>query len=154
MTKQWQTQSDQHDGIIQIKGYFYSSSTFSELKTKNKKKKEKRNPTMLVSYIYKKKEGKKRSKTFHIHDCVLKSLVFEREGGKVLLSHCESISLRIHTHIYPPVQPVCGMCRYRLTVQLDPTRRPLPTHHTDIHRPLKQDVQKLVFNIKQCRALT
>lgn len=60
MTKQWQTQSDQHDGIIQIKGYFYSSSTFSELKTKNKKKKEKRNPTMLVSYIYKKKKKEKK----------------------------------------------------------------------------------------------
>lgn len=38
MKKQWQTQSGQHDGIIQIHGYFYSSLTFSELKTKTGKK--------------------------------------------------------------------------------------------------------------------
>lgn len=28
---------------------------------------------------------------------------------------------------------------------------PLPSHHTEIHGPQRQDVQKLVFNIKQCR---
>lgn len=64
------------------------------------------------------------------------------------------IHSRIHLHIYPPVHPVCVVCA--VTVQLDSTLPPppLPTHHTDIHRPLKQDVQKLVFSIKQCRALT
>lgn len=38
---------------------------------------------------------------------------------------------RTHLHIYPPVHPVCGMCRYRMTVQLDPQKpsTPLPTHH-------------------------
>lgn len=28
---------------------------------------------------------------------------------------------------------------------------PLPSHHTEMHWPQRQDVQKLVFNIKQCR---
>ena len=35
-----------------------------------------------------------------------------------------------------------------------PCALPAQPHHIDTHRPLKQDVQKLVFSIKQCRALT
>lgn len=110
MTKQWQTQSDQHDGIIQIKGYFYSSSTFSELKTKNKKKKEKRNPTMLVSYIYKKKRRKKKKQNFS-HPWLRSQIIGFRKGrGKSVI-----ISLWIHffkgfTRTYIHLCSQCVVC--------------------------------------------
>ena len=56
MTKQWQTQSEQHDGMTQINGYFYSSLTFSDLKTRKKKKE-------IIScqfHVSKKKEKEKK----------------------------------------------------------------------------------------------
>lgn len=50
---------------------------------------------------------------------------------------------------------LCTLCAWYVPLLFDHAPRPsLPTHHIDIHRPLKQDVQKLVFSIKQCRALT
>lgn len=98
-TKQWQTQSDQHDGTSQINGCFYLSSTVSELKTRKRKK---RNANMLISFIYIK------NKTF--------SKGKKRKGLIVNPRHS-----KIHLHIDAPVQPVCAMCRYHLTVHLDPT---------------------------------
>lgn len=60
MTKQCQTQTDPYDGLLQINGYFYSSSTFSELKTRKRKKKH-------VGFMYlqeeEEEEKKERSKT-------------------------------------------------------------------------------------------
>lgn len=53
---------------------------------------------MLVSCIYKKTEE---AELFHIHDCVLKSLVFKRKR-KNMSSHCESISFEdspAHIHL-------------------------------------------------------
>lgn len=146
MTKQWQTQSDQRDGIIQINAYFLFVVNFQW--TKNKKRT--KNNNMVLST-----QKKKEAKLFHIHDRVLKSLIFQRAEKKVIISlwilFIEGFTC---TYIHLCTQCVCGMCRYRLTVQVDPTPLPLPNHYTDIHRPLKQDVQKLVFSIKQCRALT
>lgn len=128
---------------------FYSSSTFSELKTRKKSN------HVGFMYLQKKERNKIKKQNYFTSMTAFSNHWFLKgKRKKKILSHCESVSFKDSAaHISTCAPSVCGMCRYHLTVQLDPTPPPHPSHrHT--HRPLKQDVQKLVFSIKQCRALT
>lgn len=125
--KQWQ--SDQHDGMPQINGYFLFN--FSELKTRKRKSK-----TTLVSFIYREKRKRKKNKQKKNYFTSMTEIIgFQKwkrkEKKKNIYIIVNPFHSRTHLHIYPPVHPVCGMCRYRMTVQLDPQKpsTPLPTHH-------------------------
>lgn len=125
--KQWQ--SDQHDGMPQINGYFLFN--FSELKTRKRKSK-----TTLVSFIYREKRKRKKNKKKKNYFTSMTEIIgFQKwkrkEKNIYIYIIVNPFHSRTHLHIYPPVHPVCGMCRYRMTVQLDPQKpsTPLPTHH-------------------------
>lgn len=141
-----QTQSDQHDGISQINCYFYLS--FSELKTRKKK-------TSVSSSTKRKKEKINYFTTMTVlsnHCFVFLKRTEKKMNVMVILIHS-----RTQQHIYIHQCTQCVLWYVPLLFDRATWSRPshpLPTHYTDIHRPLKQDVQKLVFSIKQCRALT
>lgn len=121
--KQWQ--SDQHDGMPQINGYFLFN--FSELKTRKRKSK-----TTLVSFIYREKRKRKKKKTYFTSMTeIIGFQKWKRKEKIYIYIIVNPFHSKTHLHIYPPVHPVCGMCRYRMTVQLDPQKpsTPLPTHH-------------------------
>lgn len=123
MTKQCRTQSDPYDGILQINGCFYSSSTFSELKTRKRKK-------TCRFHVSTRTKKKKKQNYFTSMTVILNHWFLKWKRKKSYLT-VNPFNSWIHLHIYPPVHPVCGMCRYHLNVQFHPQPHPNPSHrHT------------------------
>lgn len=151
--KQWQ--SDQHDGMPQINGYFLFN--FSELKTRKRKRK-----TTLVSFIYreKRKRKKKTKQKKNYFTSMTEIIGFQKWKRKekkknIYIYYCESISFEDSpAHISTRAPSVWYvLLPYDRATWSPKTQHPPPdpSHNTEIHGPQRQDVQKLVFNIKQCR---
>lgn len=119
-----------------------------------------KNKEKHVGFTYlhtKKKKGKKKKQNYFTSMTTFSNHWFskgQKKKKEVIIVNCCTVNLfqaRIHQHISTCAPSICGMCRASWS---HPPRPPRPSRYTDTHRPLKQDVQKLVFSIKQCRAST
>lgn len=69
----------------------------------------------------------KEAKLFHIHDHVLKSLVFKKGEKKKSLSHCESASFKDS----PAHTCQCAQCMWYVPCKLTPPHPPITQTYTD-----------------------
>lgn len=146
---------DKHKAMAKWSTWWHASNKWlffiqlQWLKTRKRKSK-----TTLVSFIYREKK-KKKKKLFHIHDWNHWFSKMEEEKKYIYIYYCESISFKDSpAHISTRAPSVWYVpLPYDRATWSPKTQHPPPdpSHNTEIHGPQRQDVQKLVFNIKQCR---